>query len=178
MHEINSISPHTVIDAGQNLTKVERSRKWSACSSETVHIITSMVGNDGEETMCVRQEFSQEEIDNCVPVESRAVPKVLTQCQVGEWRDEKVEQEVRGQNDRNQLCKGIKVVFTHHGTFECHLVGWIDIGGDFHAITSHPCKFQFLVRVWCVVEPFPRKGKERNNRVLQIDRDLQFSQEL
>lgn len=134
-----------------------------------------MVGNNGEESMCVCQKFSQEEVGNCIPVQCSAVTKMLTQCQVWEWRNEKMEQEVWSQNNRNQLCEGIKVVFTHHRTFECHLVGWIDIGRDFNTITSHPCKLQFLVRVWCVIEPFPRKGKERNDNILQKNRNPQFS---
>jgi hypothetical protein len=83
MHKVHHVCSHVVVHASQDLSKVKRSRKGSTSPVEPVHIVTSVVGHNRQESVCICQKLGQEQILDGIPVQRCTITKMLPQRQVG-----------------------------------------------------------------------------------------------
>mmetsp|Transcript_8245 Transcript_8245/g.12683 ORF Transcript_8245/g.12683 Transcript_8245/m.12683 type:complete len:222 (+) Transcript_8245:484-1149(+) len=177
MPKVHSVCSHIKIDRRQHLTKVKRSREWTAWFTESIHVITSVIGDNNDETMNICQKFGKEKILNSIPVHHlpSVTFKVLSHKKIRKGCDKEMQNKVRKKDNCQELCQRVKVISSLKSYPDGDCPFWMNIRGNFLALASHFGKLEFFVSVGGIVVPLPRKHCTQDQHVFEHDGSIHFS---
>ena len=165
VHEITKVSAVGEIDRGGDLTDVKRSGEGTAAVAEAVHVITGVVGNDGDESVEVGKELGKDEVLDGRGVHAVHV-EVLTDEEEGQGKEEEVDDEVGGGNDGEELPERVEGGTGGEESLDSDGPLGVDVGGNLLALTAEAGQLELLVGVGGVVEPLPGEHVEEDDGIL------------
>mmetsp|Transcript_25621 Transcript_25621/g.71599 ORF Transcript_25621/g.71599 Transcript_25621/m.71599 type:complete len:375 (-) Transcript_25621:155-1279(-) len=180
VHEVDEVGSHAEIDGGQDLSQEEGSRVRAARLLEAVHVIPGVVGGDGEEGVEVGEDLGEEEVPDGVLVHHGAgvsvISELLAEEVEGDRREEEVDEEVRAEDDGEELPTGVEDVVLREDVLEGDRRLRLDALGDRLALAAHLGELELLVGVGGVVKPLPGGHQEDDVEVLEEVRSLLLAQ--
>lgn len=168
VQKVDQIRAHLKVDRGQDLSEEETTGKGTTAVPEAVHVVARVVRDDGNEPVNVGEDFGQDQVGDGGPVERGGVGQrqIVTERQVGQWQEEKVNDQVGSKDHAKELRGGIKGIVTLQDGSNGDGVGRVHVRRQRLALLTPLREFEFLVRVGGVVEPLPRGHGESHNEVL------------
>jgi hypothetical protein len=128
VHKVDQVCSHAVVDRSENLTKIKGSRKGTATIMEPIHVVSSMVGHNGDESVDVGEEVGIEQVLDGGPVHagSSVAIQVLSKEQKRKGSDKEMKDKVRSHDNSHEFLEGIKGAGTKQNIFKRDGSGRID----------------------------------------------------
>lgn len=165
VHEIAKVGAVGKIDRGGDLTDVKGTGEGTAAIAEAVHVITGMVGNDGDEAMEVGKEFGKDKVLDGRGVHAVHV-EVLTNEEEGKGEEDEVDNEVGAGNDGEEFPERVEGRSLGEKSLDGDGILGMDVGRNLLALTAEAGQLELLVGVGGVVEPLPGHHVEEDDGIL------------
>ena len=175
VHEIAKVGAVGKVDRSGDLADVEGSGEGTAAVAEAVHVITGVVGNDGDEAVEVGKELGKDKVLDGRSVHAIHV-EVLTNEEEGQRQEEEVDDEVWGGNDGEELPERVERGSGGEESLDGDSPLGVDVGGDLLALTAETGQLELLVGVGGVVEPLPGEHVEEDDGILGSHGDVHVAQ--